>query len=241
MGEITQFVSKAWKAYKKNVWSILIALILVNAIALIPLGIGILTTPLLLFSFPTFASLENLLASSTTLITGILLTWILSTLFRVSMLAFYQETLKKRARIKTIFLTLKRFWLEILVLNLIVGLILIAIFGLLEVPALFFTKTNLKVAITWFLVALIPFFLISTFFTFSNFYLILKKRRILESIGRSVRLVRKNYLQVLALVAIFAILGGLISLIPYVGSLLTFFLIEPLQALTFVAYFSRKG
>ena len=240
MSEISKFISTAWKVYKKNFWQILIALILVNVVSLIPLGIGFLVSPLVLFSFPTF-SLTNLLASGSALIVGFVLTILLSTLFTVSMLSFYQEALKKKPKIRTIFLTLKKFWLEIIILNLIVGLCLLALFGLLELPAFFLIKSNMIFALAWFFIALIPFALISILFSFSNFYLILKKRRILESIRKSIRLVKKNYLQVLGIVVIFVILAGLVSIIPYAGALINLFLINPLQTLTFVVFFSRKG
>jgi len=240
MGEISKFISIAWETYKKNFWQILIALILVNIISLIPLGISLLSSPLAFFSFQTF-SLANLLISGSILIIGIVLTILLSILFAVSMLAFYEEALKKKAKIKTIFITFKNFWLKIIILNLIVGLCLLALFGVLEIPALFLLKNNVIVALVWFFIALIPFVLISILFTFSNFYLILKKQKILESIKKSIELVKKNYLQVLGIIIIFAILAGLVSSIPYIGVLVNIFLINPLQTLTFLVFFSRKG
>jgi len=91
-----------------------------------------------------------------------------------------------------------------------------------------------------FFIGIIATLLIAPLFLFINQAIVINNSKAINSIKKSIKIGKKNYFQVLALMIIFALLGVASGLIPYIGTILNLFLIAPLGILSYTALYLRR-
>jgi len=79
-------------------------------------------------------------------------------------------------------------------------------------------------------------FLLMTFFALSYSYLIIQNKGVFASIGKSLFIVKNNYLSFLLIWIMFNLLSALVSLIPYAGVLISSLIIIPAQIIALVLF-----
>jgi hypothetical protein len=158
----------------------------------------------------------------------------------------------KKILFKDIILFGKKFWLKNLALIFIILISTAAVFGISFLIGtlanrVFSLQVSTLIYIAVFFIGILSF---SIFFTFPNFYLIIYDMMIFESLKRSFSLVKKNYLSVLFLWAIFMGATYLINLIPlyfnnssilsFISQLINTFFINPIIFLIFSLFIIKR-
>lgn len=250
---VFEYIEKAWKTYTKNVWKFIGATFLLMVVTLIIFSIGFI--PLFYLSYGSGTT--YLLSTGLPLLIFALIMTVIAILVSAALgagiIKMAAEALKGRTRINTMFVTArKKFW-TIIGANIIVFIIVGLLFLIFLSPGLFFLGTLLteeatsSVAVLRVLtgifllfILMIPAVLISLFFQFVNQSIVIDNKSALESIGHSFAVVKRCYLQLLALVIIFGIVTGIISSIPILSIIIDMFLIAPLSIIAYTALYLSK-
>lgn len=253
---VFEYMEKAWIAYKKNFWTILIAIILQILIPAVPIIIGLLPWIFILpFSRiidPSTLILSNLGILSFSIVmflVGLLTSVVLNGGF-VKML---QEALRGKTKFETMLVTAKeKFW-TILGANLIVLFIILFLVAILLIPIAVLTGFSfvqlssisslpyLVVIFSVIVLDIIFLVLFSIFFLFVNQAVVIDNLNAFQSVKKSFEFSKKNYATILALFLIFFFLNmGLTNVLSLLGSILIWFLTSPLLLLSYTAIYLEK-
>lgn len=214
--------------------------ILKNPIFIVP-GI-LLWTAITLFSrFSVFVN-QNL-SNSIHLTISVIMFWIIM----LAIMSFVfsgliaMASLKKKAKIGEFFRYGKKFWFKNFWIMLIIALLGMLIGRIADKGAfLLGTKYEfnlLKAQIVFFLIYAGGLIGVLIFFTFASFYLVSFNLTIIESIKKSFKLVKNEYLATLALSVLSFVVLFLINKTPkYFGEFLEYVLFLPLAAQIFIRF-----
>ncbi len=260
---IEEYLSKAWDAYKRNFWEIiaatLIVLLIVGGIvvlSIIPL-IGSILLAAAGSESARLALANNIMSSFSIFFIGMIIAVIAGIALGAGLVRVYADALKGKAQIGALFSTAReKFW-SILGANVLKGLILLPLFAVLLLPPLLISFSSMiPMAVSspfgtsfsnmgmgimlWLLLGFIAFFLIALLFTFADWAVVLGNLGAVESVKKSYAVVKENYLELLALAAILAVISFVVSFVPVVGGLINFFVVSPITLLAYTAFYMEK-
>jgi hypothetical protein len=251
------YIDKAWIAYKKNFWQIIIAIILQFLITAVPIIIGLLPW-IFILPFSKITDLKTLILSNLGILSFSIVMFIagclVSVLLNGGFIRMLYEALRGKTKFETMLVTAKeRFW-TILGANLIVLLVLLSIiFAFLLVPIAVltgFSVTSLSQSIllpylivifSIIVLGVIVSVLFSIFFVFVNQAVVINNLNAVQSVKKSFDVSKKNYISILALFLIFFFFNaGLTNILSLLGSVLIWFLTAPLLLLSYTAFYVDK-
>ncbi|MBL7169687.1 MAG: hypothetical protein ISS48_01575 [Candidatus Aenigmarchaeota archaeon] len=264
-----EYISKAWKIYKKNYLSFIGSELILSIVttSLIILGLVIFLGSVLpgldwnlitsiedenvlmqyfmeLFSKPEFLSSLGIGALGFGIF--IVLTVLVSLYINIGQVGMAYESLKKRTRIRTMFKASRKFGFRWIATSLLLFVIcLIALIPILVIGVLTLG------------LGFIAVFLVIPIIILIGPAMVIDNASPVESIKKAFNVAKRNYLNLFALFLIYAVgmflisfLGGLLSFIPLVGGLIDLcaslfigFAIAPMMKISFVDYYvkNRKG
>jgi len=248
---VTNHIEKAWKAYRKNFWHILCAVLLFFVITTGLALIGLF--PLLISFIGTFSltALQSIISNTALLsslsfsnlifaLTFFILALIIGMLISASLVKMYAEALKGKTSLSTLFKTIKKKFRTILGANILVGLIMLCIFGLAFVPLPSMSATNAFFILPLFIIGTVIAVLISLLFKFTNQAIVIDNCLAIPAIKKSISVAKANYIQLLALIVIFVAISILVGFIPYINFILNWLLISPIAEISFTALYIAK-
>ena len=240
-------IKEAWRAYRYNASSFLIAQFLIFVVSLLItlIGLGILLNSLGISSFLEILRNPELLpsrvASLLPTLTGIgiailffIASFLVGVYLSIGVYGMAFESLRGKTRVESMFKFAKLYGVTGLLSFIISGIVLFFLFVFL-IGTLTFLRSYLGV-----IVGLILFFLISIFFSLIFPPIIVDNMNSLEAIGKSFSIVKENYLEILVILLIFFFVISLLSFLPILGFLLNWFLIFPLLQITLILFYKRK-
>jgi len=245
-----EFIERAWNAYKRNFWQIVCAIILIYGILI---GLAIvcfmpLFGAILLSINIGVGNVQNILIQAITnplvlFLTslGLLVICIAGAELGAGLTKLYADALKGRVNIEAMFFIIKKKFWTILLANFLRGLIIIGVFALLLSPYLIFLLTKSYYISAFFLiVGVASAFLLSLLFSLVNQAVVIDNFNAIESIKKSVEIIKSNYLQFLVLFSILMVLSLITSFLEWVGMLINLFLITPITMLSFTSFYLEK-
>ncbi|MCD6371389.1 MAG: hypothetical protein J7L39_01585 [Candidatus Aenigmarchaeota archaeon] len=229
---LKEIVEESWAVYKRN-WTSFIAsqlliLLFVSVVLLLFFFLPISFTFIPSFTIFSFFSISPIHLAFLFVIGFLLLLAI--GMFVIGTYYMGKLALRRRISLKVFFEGVKKYFFRYLVANAIVGLILVS--GIIIVVASIFLNIAL------FFVLLVVYTLLTILFVFVPILIVFDYSP-LESIKLSVRLCRKNYLRVWSLALFFILISVVISLMPYVGSLINFLMINPLMVISYIILYKN--
>ncbi len=235
---VSEFIEKAWNAYKRNFWTILGARILefviVGVVALIILAIAFamflqnlmtiigsgmtkdcMTKDCMLNGASSQVWIKLLLSSIPAILVaviGIAIALILFVEFEAGLVKIYADSLKGKAKLDDLFYALKnKFW-SVLGANLMVLLIALVLVAVLIFPAVILMVVSPLAGIPLLLIGIIIIFLVMLLFFVVNQAIVLGNKGAAESIDVSIRTIKANYFSALALALIFFAINLILQL-----------------------------
>lgn len=243
-GMVFEYVGRAWEAYRENIVSFIGAELLLFLIVVAIAGIGFWSvfTSLGISSFfqltpslvvERIGQILPLLSTLGFVILSFVVALLVDAFLKTGMYGMADEALRGSTEIETMFFFAKERGLVGLEASVIVGIIgfilfviLVGFFGLV-----FSTIGSL--------IGLILFFLLMIFFVFTYPGIIVDDLSSTESIKESFKIVKDNYLQVLALTLFYTLLT-LVSFIPFVGIFIFYFFVLPMFRISLVFFYKRN-
>lgn len=265
---VTEYISEAWNAYRKNFWQIIgalalffviiFALILASVIPLVaafaPM-LNVMDANVTVQSVSGARSGAVLPAINPFMLVGIgilffavvLVIWALA----AGLVRVFADALKGKARLEVMFSTArKKFW-TVTAANIIVMLLLIPLYILAFVLAgelaapLFSSLYGLVPATTVFfeylILFMVPITLVTILFSLTNQAIVIDDCGAVDSVRKSFSVVKQNYLQFLGLVLVLIVITIMVSIVPILGSLINFAVMTPLTALSYTAFYINKS
>ncbi len=194
--------------------------VILSGLALVAFGIVGLDLSLLPFTGAQFA-----LGLISSLILALLFTFVYLVINAGALGMVKDISQGKKTSLKAMMAYGKKFWLRYLGVSFLVGVILLAPVLIIIFPYFVLTPN------VWYYylfggLMLLAVLLFALFFSLSLNYLLLEDRGVVNSIKRSFYVAKKNYLDLLLLVVLFAVISGIVGLIPYdpVAGILHFFI-----------------
>lgn len=250
---ISKFLKNAWEAYKGNFWTIIGSLFIFFVIVF---GVILLAASPFIFSvlffgnIPTsspqtimskFVTSDLSFFTSILVFVGIMIGGFIAVILSTGLVGIYYEALKEDAKVKTMFKVVKsKFW-TILGAKVLYGLIVIGIFLGLIFPGMFLLFLQAKIlGIISLIIGLIAGIFIIILFMLIDQAIVIDDKKAIESIKKSYRVVKSNYLSFLAIWGIFIGLSLISGFVPFIGGLIQTFLIGPLMGLTFTSFYMDK-
>jgi len=239
---------QAWNAYTRNFWTMIAALLLCVVIILIlviPMGVAF-GVYMIQMGIPNNPAAFSYAMMNPALIAGfvivsILLTIVIMELY-AGMIGLAKNSLGRRPSLNVMLRTMKKKFWNILGLNVILAVIILAVFLVTMIP--FFAlmaSAQIVAGAVAFLVGMVVTALVGLFFMLSNQALVCSDLTIIDSIKTSFNIVKKNYLDFFVLVLIFFVAAFLIGFMPIAGFLINWFLVLPLLIISMtVFYLNRK-
>ena len=252
---VIEYIDKTWIAYKKNFWSIIIALIIQILISSVPIIIGLLPW-IFILPFSKGALITSLILSNLGVLSFSIIMFIIGILVSVVLnggfVRMLYEALRRKTRFEIMLKTAKeRFW-TILGANLIVLLIFLVIITVLFAPiAILFGFSNLSFQSSSFLylvavfsvliLGIIVLVFVSIFFVFVNQAIVIDNLRAVQAVKKSFEVSKKNFLSIFFLFLIFFIFNsGLYNVFSIFGSIIAWFVTTPLLLLCYTAFYVDK-
>lgn len=256
---VTEYISQAWSAYRKNFWQVIGALALFLAITIALIFVSVL--PLMASLSPALktaeaniaiesisgAQMKNafspafnpymLAAGGIMLAVAMLVIWALG----AGLVRVFADALKGKARLEAVFSTARQKFWTVIATNLIVLLLLAPLYILAILASGLLAGGGELMVLSYFFVSLIPIALVAILFSLTNQAIVIDGYGAIDSVRKSVSIVKKNYLQFLGLVALLILLTMLISFVPILGSLINFFVMTPLTALAYTAFYMKNS
>lgn len=252
---VIEHIEKAWKAYRKNFWPIITALILQIILAGIPFLIGVLPWIfIVLFSKgvdTTTLFLSNLGALSFSIVM-FSIGFLISVALTGGFVRMLYEALRGKTKYETMLKTAKeKFWtilgansIFILIFFLLIVAIFFPLFTLTGFSTMLSGTSSLSLLITVFLIVAfgsILLILVGVFFIFINQAIVIDNLRAIDSIGRSFEVSKKSYLTIVGLMVIFILINSALSTIfSFIGSFLETFVTMPLLLLSYTSVYLKK-
>lgn len=245
---VTEFIERAWNAYKKNFWQIVGATILLSAVV-----IGILIAGFLPLVFSGLFSISKFLTTtqfqwSSELITSVFIFFvamvvaaILSIALGGGLVAVYMDALKGKAKLQTMFSFARKKFFTILGANVLAGIIIAGMFLIAIAVAAAFTLINPLIFSIFFVLGLIATLLISLLFSLVNQAVVVDDKKAVDAVKKSIEVVKSNYLQFLALTIIIAVISIIISFVPYIGFVINWLAVAPIGGIAYTAFYLAKS
>ena len=266
-----EYISDAWKAYKKNFGIILLSVLIVGIIFLvafspflIPAFKGLMMNGKELFAANSInitesflkneagynALMFNFFVSMLIAFSGILFAGVVTFPFVVGQIALFKECLKKEGKLNTMFVTAKDMFWSAIGLKILLFLIVISAMAMLSIFLVLFSflavySTSATYALSF--LAIVSFLLFMLFFRLAGQSMAVNKTNAMEAISESFETVKSNFLEFFSLILLFffsAIILQQLSTLQYIGflfSLAILFFINPLANLAYTSFFIKKS
>lgn len=255
---VTEYISQAWNAYRKNFWQIIGSMALFFAIAFALIFVSVL--PLMASLSPALkatdaniaiesisgSQMKNVLspadpyllaAGGIMLIVAMLVIWALG----AGLIRVFADALKGKARLEAMFSAARhKFW-TVAAANLIVTVFMILLYAGALAISLLLSGASSLMFLAYLVLLMIPIALVAILFSLANQSIVIGGCGAVDSVRKSVSIVKKNYLQFLGLVVLLILLTMLISFVPILGSLINFFVMTPLTALAYTAFYMKNS
>ncbi|MBI5061840.1 MAG: hypothetical protein HZB67_06040 [Candidatus Aenigmarchaeota archaeon] len=257
---VSEYIEKAWAAYKKNFWTIISAKILefviVGIVLLVFLATAFAmflpnlmtamtsgTTNLQVIMLLLFSSIPALIMA----IIGVVITVILFIEFEAGMVGIYADSLKGKARLETLFSVMKeKFW-SVLGANLLVMLISLLLACIFIFPALLLLAVSLMIGIPVLVIGIIVVLLVVVLFSVVNQAIVIDGNSAAAALEKSVKVIKANYLSAIALILIFFVINMVLQIIGMAPMLMipmliiVLLVVAPLQMISFTALYLEKS
>ncbi len=252
---VFEYLEKAWKAYTKNIWKFILAIIILYVIMGILMIIGIIPLFYLGYTGGLSETLPTNLAFLGFAIIMFIIAIVVSVVLGAGIIKMAEEALKGKTKVKTMFTTAKKkFWsligaaILVLIITGIIFLIFLSpvflYFGTLSLTDMgtgIEPVLGIAGGILLMFILMIPAILLTLFFQFVFQSVVIDNKRAIESIRHSIAVVKQCYFQLLGLVILFILISIPFMIIPYLGTILLVLLISPLQMISYTAlYLSNR-
>jgi len=251
---VIEHIEKSWKAYRKNFWPIITAMILQFILAGIPFLIGVLPWIFIYLSSGS-VGITTLLLSNLGVFSFSVIMFIIGFLISIALtgglVRMFYEALRGKTKYETMLKTAKeKFW-TIIGANSLYILIFIVLFIAVFFPLFALTGlstfsggSSFAMLITILLIVglgSILLVLISIFFVFINQAIVIDNLNAIDSIGKSFEVSKKSYLTILGLMIIFILIdSALTTLFSFFGSVLEIFVVSPLLLLSYTSVYLKN-
>ncbi|MBU0466476.1 MAG: hypothetical protein KJ718_04065 [Nanoarchaeota archaeon] len=180
-----------------------------------------------------------------TIVVG-LVSLVLVSYFFAGLIGMAKKTVKGKAKRKDFTLNANKFWFKNFQIVLIMLAVGILIWGIAHYGAFFIGKAfglNLNAALLIFILIYFAGLVgILIFFTFSSFFLVVNDLNVLESVQKSMKFVKKNYLGTLSLSVVFFVIYFLIDSIEGIlGDALIYAVVLPFVVFVMVRFVLTAG
>lgn len=235
---VMEYLSKAWKAYKRNALSIIIAMLVIGVVTTIFVGLAL--TPMLLAISQAraagtldmgalFGLMQSFASSLVIAMVGILIALAL----QVGFVRMVVESLKGRTKVRTMFEGAKKDWLKAIIAYVLAYLLMIAtilVFVLLAAVA---------GLVGWVLLAIgiLAVLVMAMSFVFINQAIVVNNASPTGALKKSYGFFKKNFLQVILLYLVYIVAAIVVSLVPVIGSIIMLFLVAPVFLLAMTALY----
>ncbi|NIO44677.1 MAG: hypothetical protein GTN36_03950 [Candidatus Aenigmarchaeota archaeon] len=252
---VIEHIEKSWKAYRKNFWPIITAMVLQFILVGIPFLIGIIPWVFIFLSYRT-VDMITLLMSNLGALSFSLIMFAIGFLISIALTGGFVKMLYEALRGKTKYETMlktakEKFWTIIGANSLFILILLvlfIAVFSPLFILTGFSTTFSgagsLTLLITIFSIATlgsILIILVSIFFVFINQAIVIDNLNAIDSVNKSFEVSKKSYLTILGLMIIFILLNSaLVNLFSFFGTVLEAFVVTPLLLLSYTSVYLEK-
>lgn len=149
---------------------------------------------------------------------------------------------KKKAKIKDMFIYGKKFWFPYFKVSLIIGFLMIFFLaigtGLFLALAMFGLSTTVIDILT--IIFALALMLLGFIFIPATTILVVEGTTALSAIKMSFKLSRNNYFSLAGLVLVLILINLVISFIPYIGQLMGFAIMNPVQSIAIVLFVTSR-
>ena len=236
-----EYIRRAWKIYTKNLTSFLEAGLVMFAVFLLVLFSAV--SFFFMYEYPLYEEAlpaEVVAANSIQRLAMVALFFASLFILFLLQLGLYgmgMESLRKRTKLKTMFTTIRKYFLRYIAASVAVLLFYLGAFTL---TFLAFAPLSHAIGaeVSGIVVAVVAV-LLSVFFVLV-YPAIADGKGVSEALALSFDAAKKNYLELLALLLFFGALQILVNFITLIGILLSYFVITPLAVVTFSLYYKKK-
>ena len=239
---VTEYVSKAWKAYKRNALSLIPAMIVILLISMASVGIVVMSmmtsmTESMLagdFTAATFMSLmQSLSVGIAVMLIGILITIAL----QVGVVKMTVEALKGRTKVSTMFSTAKKKGITAIATYILALVIAGAVFG---VFALLGFAAGVTAGFVMLGLGALVALVVLIFFAFMYQAIVIDNAGPVDALKLSFNFVKTNFLAVIALYVLYIVAAMILGLLPVIGTLLTMAVVAPVFLMALTAMYMDK-
>jgi len=232
-----EYIRRAWKIYTKNLTSFLEAGLVMFAVFLLVLFSAV--SFFFMYEYPLYeeALPAEVVAERLAMVALFFASLFILFLLQLGLYGMGIESLRKRTKLKTMFTTIRKYFLRYIAASAAVLLFYLGAFTLTFLP---FAPLNHAIGaeVSGIAVAVVSVFL-SVFFVLV-YPAIADGRGVSETLVLSFDTAKKNYLELLALLLFFGALHILVNFITLIGVLLSYLVITPLAVVTFSLYYKKK-
>jgi len=243
---VFEYVKRGWQAYKTNFMSFitaeLIALIIVSIF--IGIGTGIIFTTMGISSFAELRSPEitvSRIVSVFPLFFGVSVSFIfyliaalIGALFVTGLFSMAAEALRGTTEYKTMFSSAKEFGITGITTSIIVCL------TALILMLIFIGALGVIFSVIGSVIGTILFLIIMVFFSLSHPGIVVDNLGPIETIQRSINITKKNYPDVFGLLVFYTAIFLALTLIPFVGQIIIYFVFIPMFSISLVFFYKRN-
>jgi hypothetical protein len=217
----------------------LLVFVIVGAVAGIGFGIifstmGITSFMELKFGFMDIVSILPFLFSLGIAMMFFLAAGLVGALFLTGLFGMAAEALRGTTSVRTMLEVSREFGLNGVVTSVIICLVALILMIVLMVGL------GIIFSIPGLIVGTIVFLLIMVFFSLVFPGIVVDNLNPIEAIGKSFYVVEKNYSEVFALLFFYGGLSLILSLIPFIGQVICYFVILPLSCISLVLFYKRN-
>jgi len=221
------YLKRGWRYYRRSIEAFVIAELLVLFLLFI-MGVLVLLNPIFLQSFLTGKPSSIDLASVLVLV----LLVILSSLFQFGIYGIVFESTRRRARVGTMFKTIKAYWTGWLGISVLISFVLLPL-------VFFFTYSLATFNLPGIIVSAIVLLFLSLLFLLA-YPALIDVKSTKKALQLSARIALSNFLELLALFLFFAGVSFLVALIPLFGYFINTLVISPIGYATYVSFYKAK-
>ncbi|MFH1631246.1 MAG: hypothetical protein ABIA21_03455 [Candidatus Aenigmatarchaeota archaeon] len=238
---------QAWNTYVENFWTFVGAFLIYLVIILaFVIPIGMIFGIYIINAWPASPGYTALgLITNPIFAVGFIITFVIMGIVAIEiyagMIGLSRNSLDRRSDFTVISRTIKKNFLSILGLNLAVTVLLFAIFGVFSIASFFlYIFAGIITGIILFSIGIIVTVMIGLLFMLGTHALVCSNIPVLDSIKISINIVKRNYIDFLALTLFFFVAAFLISFLPIIGFLMVWFMIFPLFILSCTTFYINK-
>ncbi len=232
-----EYIRRAWKIYTKNLTSFLEAGLVMFAVFLLVLFSAV--SFFFMYEYPLYeeALPAEVVAERLAMVALFFASLFILFLLQLGLYGMGMESLRKRTKLKTMFTTIRKYFLRYIAASVAVLLFYLGAFALTFLALAPFSHA-IGAEVSGIVVAVVAV-LLSVFFVLV-YPAIADGKGVSEALALSFDAAKKNYLELLALLLFFGALQILVNFITLIGILLSYFVITPLAVVTFSLYYKKK-